>query len=127
MPVLKIKALNSHEPAKVKKALALTTKKISEVHGCEQKYVWAIWEEIKPGFYFEGDQAAEIQPLESHPPICELMCFEGKTAKEIEDVLLAAAKTLSEALGIPNNIFMTYRKLRPGEVIAGDGIIRQGK
>lgn len=42
---------------------------ISEVYGCKPENVWCTWEEIKPGYYVEGEAEEKIQPQETHPPI----------------------------------------------------------
>lgn len=125
MPVLHVRALPQRDPKRIKGALADACRAISDACGCKLESVWATWEEIKPGFYFEGANGAELQHRETHPPIAELICFEGKNDGEIEKILKAAAEALSEGLGIPNNIFMTYREAKSGRVIAGDGVIRR--
>jgi phenylpyruvate tautomerase PptA (4-oxalocrotonate tautomerase family) len=125
MPVLNIKALPQENPELIQAALKKTSQAIAQAYGCKPEHVWVTWEELKSGFYVEGTNAADMQPAKSHPPIAQLFCFEGKSIEAIEQVLLAAAQTLSAALGIPNNIFITYHECKSGEVIAGNGIIRK--
>ena len=125
MPILHIKALPQKDPDKISNALKKTNIAISEAYGCDPKHVWSTWEEIKPNRYVEGDQEKDQQPQDTHPPICELICFEGKSQEVIENVLTTAANTLSTELNIPNNIFMTYREAKSGQVIAGNGIVRK--
>ncbi len=97
-----------------------------DVYGCKPEQVWATWEEIKPGFFVEGANSVDQQPATTHPPVGELICFEGKSADVLEKVLIAAGTVLSRELGIPGNIFITYREAKSGQVIAGNGIIRRG-
>ncbi len=126
MPILNIRALPQKvSDEKVKSTLKQACIEISKVYGCEQNQVWATWNVIEPGFYFEGNNSSDAQPEKSHPPICELICFEGKSKDQIESVLKIAASTLSSGLEIPNNIFITYREAKSGEVIAGNGIVRR--
>lgn len=126
MPILSIKALpQSQSNESIKAAMKKTCAVISEVYGCKPEQVWATWEEIKPGFYVEGSTEADSQPDQTHPPIAELLCFEGKSEKQIEELLLLASKTLSEALHIGDNIFMTYREAKSGTVVAGNGVVRK--
>lgn len=125
MPVLRIKALPQKDPLRVRDAMSATCLAIAEVYGCAPRQVWATWETIEPGFYVEGDIAADLQPPDSHPPIATLTCFEGRSAGDIEHLLTIAARTLSEALGMPGNIFMEYHEAESGRVIAGDGILRR--
>ncbi|MGE0527900.1 MAG: GNAT family N-acetyltransferase [Bdellovibrionales bacterium] len=125
MPVLHIRALPQADPVKVRSALTGTCLAVAKTYGCKPEQVWATWEEIRPGLYAEGENAADRQPDSSHPPIVELIGFEGKSSQEIENILVVAGQTLSKALEIPGNIFITYREALSGRVIAGNGIIRK--
>lgn len=125
MPILEIKALPQESPKKVQLALKKTALAIAEAYGCEAQHVWITWEEIKPGFYLEGDSAALAQPLETHPPIARLTCFEGKSSEQIEKVLIAASKTLAGELELKDNMFISYHEAKSGQVIAGNGIVRK--
>jgi hypothetical protein len=125
MPVLIVKALPQLNPKMIPPALKKTCIAIAREYGCEPTQVWATWEEIKPGMYVEGDREAAVQPQSSHPPIAELICFEGKSSDIIEKVLLAGARTLAGELGIPENIFITYREVLSGRVVSGNGVIRR--
>lgn len=125
MPVLHIRALPQKENVDIQSALKKTTVAISEAYGCDPKHVWATWQELSPGFYVEGSNNADIQPESTHPPIGELICFEGKSSEQIKKVLHAAAATLSKELGILDNIFITYREAKSGQVIAGNGVVRK--
>lgn len=125
MPILHVRALPQKSSEKIQMALSDACVAIAKVYGCKPEQVWGTWEEIKPGMYVEGRNAVEAQPESSHPPIAELLCFEGRTAEQIEELLTTAAHTLSGGLGIPNNIFMTYREAKSGQVIAGNGIVRR--
>ena len=125
MPILHIRALPQTNPEKTQPAMKKTCVAISKVYGCKPEQVWATWQEIKSGLYVEGENHVDIQVESTHPPIAELTCFEGKTAKEIEELLSVASSTLSEELGLNGNIFMTYNETKSGRVIAGDGIVRK--
>src|SRR3712207_2001193 len=125
MPILSIKALPQRDHERVQAALKRTCTAIAESYGCKPEQVWATWETLEPGCYLEGDRPAYSQPETTHPPIARLTCFEGKSPEVIERVLKAAAQTLSQELGIPKNIFITYDEVLSGRVIAGDGIVRR--
>lgn len=124
VPILSIKALPQKDSSLINNALKKTALAISEAYGCQPSQVWATWQELDYNYYVEGDASVNSQPNTTHPPICELLCFEGKSSEEIEKVLEAAAITLSRELNIPNNIFMTYREAKSGQVIAGNGVVR---
>ncbi len=125
MPILHIKSLPQKDPSIVTSALKKTVLAISECYDCEPKHVWATWEVLEPGHYLEGEHEVLEQPRSTHPPICELTCFEGSSDLEIEKLLEITATTLSRALGIEGNIFITYKEAKSGKVIAGDGVVRK--
>ena len=125
MPILHVKALPQKDPSLISKALKKTCLKIANFYKCEPNQVWATWEEIRPGHYFEGETEALVQPENTHPPIAQLTCFEGSSAEQIEELLKIASLSLSESLDIGDNIFMTYHEAKSGEVVAGNGIVRK--
>ena len=125
MPILEIKALPQNDKEKIPTALKQTAVAIAEAYGCKPEQVWATWQELETGLYVEGSNGASTQPETTHPPIATLTCFEGKSDEQIESVLKTAASTLSEALGIPSNIFITYVEAKSGRVIAGNGVVRK--
>lgn len=125
MPLLQIRALPQKNKDKIQPALKKTCKAIADFCKCDPCHVWATWEEIEGGLYVEGELSSHIQPSETHPPLAQLTCFEGLSDQEIEELLKLASTTLSQALGLGNNIFMTYHEARSGQVIAGNGIVRK--
>ena len=125
MPILQIKALPQEDPSRIRMAIKKTAIAISKSYGCLPENVWVAWQEIKADFYVEGEIGAQKQPRDTHPPICELICFEGKSSDEIEIILSTAAQTLSSELDIHDNIFITYREAKSGQVIAGNGILKK--
>ncbi|MEZ5731341.1 MAG: hypothetical protein R3D97_03335 [Paracoccaceae bacterium] len=125
MPVLEVRALPQPDETRIGPALTAACTAIAAAYGCASRQVWATWDQIAPGRYVEGDVAADMQPALSHPPICRLICFEGKDAATIERTLIAATEALSDALGIPGNIFIEYVEVASGRIVAGAGILRR--
>lgn len=125
MPILHLRALPPKGSVDVPRALEQINLAIAEVYRCGPEHVWSTLEWLEPGHYAEGGKAADLQPEATHPPIGELICFEGKSADDIEAVLLAAAKAVGDALGVGDNVFLTYREAKSGEVVAGNGIVRR--
>ncbi|MEQ1877854.1 MAG: hypothetical protein ABL958_14525 [Bdellovibrionia bacterium] len=125
MPLLQVKALPQNDPTKIQPALKAACAAVAKAYGCETSNVWANWVDIKPGHYVEGDHAAFMQPEKHHPPIAELICFEGKSQEVIEACLLAFSGALTEGLGIPDNIFLTYTEAKSGRTVSGNGKIRR--
>jgi phenylpyruvate tautomerase PptA (4-oxalocrotonate tautomerase family) len=125
MPILHVRSLPQKDPSQAKRALKVSALAIAEAYGCGPEQVWVTWQELDAGHYVEGENGVDVQPVSTHPPICELIVFEGKSPEVLEKVLLAAASSLSGALGIPGNIFIHLIEARSGRVIAGDGIVRR--
>lgn len=125
MPVLSVRGLPQKDEKLIQQALVNACRAIAKVYDCDESQVWATWTDVKPGLYVEGSETAESQPENAHPPIGDLLCFEGSTPEEIEAVLLAASKALSDTLGLGDNIFIHYREAKSGQVVAGNGIIRK--
>jgi len=123
MPILHVRALPEEDHDKIKNALKMACEAIANAYGCQESHVWATWEEITPGFYIEGSCDSAFQPADTHPPICELVCFEGKNDTKIEEVLLATSKALGEGLGLENNIFVSYREAKAGQAVIGNRVV----
>ncbi|MBC76093.1 MAG: hypothetical protein CME64_08760 [Halobacteriovoraceae bacterium] len=125
MPILHVKALPQKDSSKIAPALKKTCRAIAEFYECKPEHVWATWEELRPGLYFEGENSVDNQPVNTHPPIATLTCFELDDPERIEKLLLIASKTLSEALGLGDNMFITYQKAKSGEVVSGNKIVHK--
>jgi hypothetical protein len=125
VPVIRVHGLPQKDPARVPAALEKACAAVAEAYGCKLKQVWATWQDIAPGHYIEGADAARSQPGETHPPIAEILAFEGRAPETIEKTVEAAAAALSEGLGLDANIFVYYRELKSGQVAAGDGVLRR--
>lgn len=94
-----------------------TLMKISE------NQVWATWVTIAPGNYVEGSIAEEKQPTLTHPPIVNLLAFEGRPQSLIEQVIRKAAEILSSELELESgNIYMTYTETRSGRTYVGGNL-----
>lgn len=124
MPVLEISALPVATGVDVPEALSRVNHAIAGVYGCAPEQVWSLLTIVAPGHYAEGGNAAFAQPEETHPPVCRLTCFEGRTPDEIEHLLRTASRALGTAFGWGDNVFITYHEARAGQVIAGNGVVR---
>ncbi len=124
MPILEISALRPTTPVNVPAALSKINLAIAKAYGCDPRHCWATVTWLEPGHYAEGDLPANTQPADTHPPIARLTCFEGKSAAEIEAVLLAASHALSEAFALCDNVFITYVEAKSGAVVAENEVVR---
>jgi len=125
MPILHVRALPQTESEHIKVALEKACLAISNELGCDLDKVWATWEELKPGYYIEGKESRDVQGRDSHPPICELKCFEGMSAEKIDSLLIAVSRALSEGLGCEGNLFVSFHEIKSGHAIAGTNIVKK--
>lgn len=125
MPILEISALKPARDVDVPAALTQVNMAIATAYGCDLQHVWSTVTWLEPGHYVQGSLAADIQPSETHKPIGRLTCFEGKSPDEIEVVLLAASRAMSDAFGLGDNVFLTYVEAKSGQVAAANRIERK--
>jgi hypothetical protein len=123
MPVIQINALPQKpgvDPQAVMKSLC---RSLAAVMGLKEKQIWATWETIQPGMFVEGSVAALVQPEATHPPVVNLIAFEGRPKELINRMLECVAQTLSEGLGIERgNVFLTYTEATSGRLYTGGEI-----
>ncbi|MCF4098890.1 tautomerase family protein [Maritalea mediterranea] len=101
----------------VPEALRRTCIAIAEAYHCPVEYVSATWQEIEPDHYVVGGHGGALQqPAKTHPPVATLLCLEGKDDAAIEATLEAAGRSLSEELGLKDNVFVTYHEVGKGRV-----------
>ena len=109
MPILRIEALPQKPGVDLKKAMHRTCVELAKIYECKPEQVWAIWCPIQSGHFFEGENSEDIQPDQTHSPVVNLICFEGKSPEIIEKMLEVGSKVLSEELQIPGNIFSGFQ------------------
>lgn len=126
MPVIHVRALPQKEGIDPTRALQALCPEVARTLGLRERQVFGTWETIHPSRYAEGDVLAERQPDATHPPIVELVAFEGRAPELIESAILAIARVLSRELQIEaGNLFITYREARSGQIFTGGQIKRR--
>ncbi len=122
MPVIRIRGLPQHAGCDIQAALTAVCVDVARVYGCRASRVWATWDEIRPGFYVEGADPAFAQPKSTHPPLVDIIAFEGKDDGQIAAVIEEISRSLSDSLGLNGNLFITYTEARSGRVYTGGHI-----
>lgn len=126
MPVVHLRALPQPAGVDVTAAARRLCVELARITGGAPKSFWATWETLEPGRYVEGDTPATVQPRDTHPPLVEIVAFEGRDEAEIERILRAVADVLCDALGLePGNVFATYTEARSGRVFSGGAVRRR--
>ena len=125
MPVVRISALPQRDGIDVGAALVAVTGAVASVLGEPPHGTWAVWDELGPGRYVEGDDAPAVQPGDTHPPLVAVHGFEGRPPEVVEEILVAVADALAAALELePGNVLVTYEVARSGELYTGGAIAR---
>ena len=120
MPIFEIKALQQKTGVNTREAMKKLCKEIASLMKLPEHQVWATWHSIESGDFIEGGNSAEVQPDSTHPPIVNLIAFEGRSPELMEQVILKAAEILSTELKLsPGNIYMHFTETGTGRTYSG--------
>ena len=126
MPLVRISALPQPGGVEPERALAAVTHALADLLGEEPSGSWATWEEIQPGRYVEGGDAPALQPAATHPPLVEVIAFEGRPADFVERVPTTVAAVLERELGLERgNVFVRYVEASGGRLYTGGSVVRR--
>ncbi len=120
MPIFEIKALPQKPGVDQQTAMKKLCLEVAALMKLAENQVWATWNTIHPGHFIEGDRAVYEQPEATHPPIVNLIAFEGRDAKLMESVMLKASEILTAELKLsPGNIYMHFTETKSGRTLTG--------
>jgi phenylpyruvate tautomerase PptA (4-oxalocrotonate tautomerase family) len=123
--VIRISALPQRSGHPPERALASVTHALAELLGEEPSGTWATWHEIPGGRYAEGGDAPAFQPAATHPPLVELIAFEGRSPELVERMLEIVADVLARELALePGNVYVRYVDAAVGRLYTGGSIMR---
>jgi len=125
LPIIHIKSLPPKKYVEISKALSNLCIRVADELGIDENKVWATWQELQPEYYVEGSKTFNEQPTSTHPPLVEVLGFEGKKSHEIEKILNTIAKNLSELFKVdPENIFISYKECLKGKTFSAGLILK---
>lgn len=126
MPVVRITGLPQMPGLEIEAVLARLCLRLAEVEGVDARHWWATWQPIDPYAYLEGDvPAPPSQPVDSHPPIVEILAFAGREPALVEELLRATSAVLADALSMESgNVFVIWTELIGGRVMSGGEVRR---
>ena len=101
MPIIEIRSLPPKDPAKVPAMLREAAKGGARAFGIPEKQCWALWSEVAPSHYAEGDALAQHPSAESHPPLVLIRALRGRTQEMKAAFLTAVSEAIGKGLGIP--------------------------
>jgi hypothetical protein len=124
VPVVRIAALPQPPGVEVERVLAAVTAAVAAVLEEDPRGTWATWSELPPGRYAEADDAPALQPRSTHPPLVELVAFEGRPPALVARMLEAVADALARELRLePGNVFVRYVEATGGRLYTGGRVV----
>lgn len=124
MPVVRISALPQRVGRPPERALAAVAHALAELLDEDPSGTWVTWHEISAGRYVEGGDAPEYQPATTHPPLVELVAFEGRPPELVERMLETVADVLARELELePGNVFVRYVEATAGRLYTGGSVV----
>jgi hypothetical protein len=122
--VIQVRALPQQQGVDIGAAAVAVTVSVATELGEEPRGTWVAWQTIEPGGYTEGDEAPDFQPRATHPPLVEVVAFEGRPPELVERVLVAVAETLAAALRLePGNVFVRWVEATGGRLYTGGRVV----
>ena len=90
----------------------------------DQSGTWVVWRTVEPGWYVEGDAAAAVQPVSTHPPLVRVIAYEGRPPEVIARILATVAETIVAELGLERgNVFAKWDEAREGQIYSGGAVL----
>lgn len=120
MPVIEVSALPQREGVDAATAAAAVSEAVAKLLGEEPRGTWVVWRTIEPGTYAEGDQAPAVQPAATHPPLVQVVAYEGRPPELVERILVAVAETIARELRLEHgNVFVRWVEATAGRLYTG--------
>jgi phenylpyruvate tautomerase PptA (4-oxalocrotonate tautomerase family) len=125
MPVIEVSALPQRDGVDAAAAASAVATAVAALLGEEPQGTWVVWRTLEPGCYVEGDDAPALQPRATHPPLVEVVTFEGRPPELVERLLVAVAETLGRELGLEQgNVFVRWVEATAGRLYSGGRVAR---
>lgn len=123
MPVIQIRALPQKSFVSIETTLKRLCAEVAPCLGTKPQSVFATFTPVDFAHYVEGDKKAASQPEGTHPPIIDVIAFEGRTPEQIESALVTIAKVICESFKLaPGNVFITYHEGKSGQIYTGGSV-----
>jgi phenylpyruvate tautomerase PptA (4-oxalocrotonate tautomerase family) len=124
MPVLEVTALPQAAGVDTAAAAAALTHAVAAELDEDSAGTWVVWRTLDAGAYAEGGDAPATQPPATHPPLVQVVAYEGRTPELVERVLVAVADTLVRELGLaPGNVFVRWAEATAGRLYTGGRVV----
>ena len=121
MPVIHVAALPQGEAVDLERVAGELAARAGAALGCPPGHVWVTWRTLDA--YAEGDETTREARAGTHPPVAEILAYEGRDDAAVRRALEAVADALVELLGRePGSAFVHYTELKAGRVYTGGAV-----
>ncbi len=122
MPTIRIQAI-APVSCDIGRLLTRCTAAAADALGIPQGYCWAIFQQVAPGTYAEGDRIWSASEALRAAPLISITALEGRTSELKAAVLRATAAVVAESLAVPlGQVFAEYRDIPKGQAFSGGSI-----
>lgn len=126
--MIEVTALPQADAVDTSAAAAAVARAAAAELGEDPRGTWIVWQTIEAGAYAEGADAPAVQPAATHPPLVEVIAYEGRPADLIERILVAVADTLTGQLRLDaGNVFVRWVEATPGRLYTGGRVVGAGE
>lgn len=117
MPIIEIRSLPPRDPAKVPAMLREVCTEGARALKVPEKALWALFDEVKPGWYAEGDTSADAPGENTHPPLVTVRMLAGRTREMKTALLTAVTEAVARGVGVPpNNVWIEIQEMQKSDV-----------
>lgn len=125
MPFIHVTSLPFKPARKVSAILKGITEDFAKGTGIGTEHVTATWQFLPPGHYAVGGTSVSHQRETSHPVLVDLLAPDFNSAKDVKNMLLVVASSISRRAKIPlSNIFINHRQAHAGSVFDAGEVVR---
>jgi phenylpyruvate tautomerase PptA (4-oxalocrotonate tautomerase family) len=117
MPIIEIRSLPPADKERIGPMLREACTDGAKAFGCPAGNVWATFEEVRPGWYAEGDTVAGAPGEGTHPPLVLVRALKGRTPEMKKAFLDAVSRAIGRGLGIPpGNVWIHMLEMERSDV-----------
>jgi phenylpyruvate tautomerase PptA (4-oxalocrotonate tautomerase family) len=120
MPLLIIHSLAPADPTAIPRMIADVRDVGARALDCATSNIWVMFHAVPPGYYVQGDIAADTPQQSTHPPVVIARAQVGRTLAEREAFVSAVAAAVGRGLSVPaENVWIYYDEMRSEDVWFG--------
>ena len=117
MPIVEIRSLPPKDPTKIPEMLKRCAVDGARAFAIPESKVWALFEEVRPGWYVEGSAEAPHPGDSTHPPLVLVRALSGRDMHKKTSFMKAICKAIGEGLSIPpSNVWIHLIEMEKSHV-----------